>query len=163
MAINKWYHLFSQNTQLHLRSMNIRLNWRRRSMTEQSPWFCSLWVALMNPFFFTSNDAMRKTLPFLLLEQLFTEKKKRRSTSLDFKNKELKFYDAQRMQSLGNGLVVLLLILKQAIFVFGMNYHRRMPPIQHLRRKATLTTNDDYLAHISDIFTQKYMRQKQIN
>ena len=99
--------LVPPNTQHNLRSVNIRLSRRRRSMTGQSPWISSLWVAVMNPFFITRYDAMKKTLPFSPLKQLFTGEK----TTLSFpwlqiiRNPSSLFLNhSQRMQSLRNGL-----------------------------------------------------------
>ena len=99
--------LVSPNTQHNLRSVNIRPSQQRRSMTGQFPWLSSLWDAVMNPFFITRHDAMKKTLPFLPLKQLFTGEK----TTLNvpwlqiIRNlSSLLLNHSQRMQSLRNGL-----------------------------------------------------------
>ena len=68
------------NTQHNLRSVNIRPSRRRRSMTGQTPGFSPHWVAVMNPFFISFQIIRYPSSLFLS--------------------------HSQRMQSLGNGLVV---------------------------------------------------------
>ena len=88
--------LVSPNTQHNLRSVNIRPSRRRRSMTEQSPWISSLWVAVH----FSSPVTMRWRKSFLFSAEAVFYKRIQiiRNPSSLFLN------HSKRMQSLGNGL-----------------------------------------------------------
>ena len=101
--------LVPPNKQHNLRSVNIQPSRRRRSMTGHSPWLSSRWVAAMNLFFITCHDAMKKTLHFLPLKQLFTGEKTTLNVPwlLIIRNtSSLLLNHSQCMQSLGNGLAV---------------------------------------------------------
>lgn len=114
---------------------------RHGGLVRQTPWFLSPWIAIMNLVFITSNDAMKKFLPFFLAGALVHMQINYAQCFLASNHEEPKVLVFESFSAHApalNWLVEKLLMLQRAPFASGTDPHRAVQPTQRFWRTLTI-------------------------